>query len=110
MSTNLRAMSDGVRDMGNQRAGLGADLAALKTKAAIDAVWPIAMRSGENGHGSSGNGAYAELGAAAHEHIADPAQRMRAVRMAMRIAPWKPGGPGHRNLAFQQLVIRLQSQ
>jgi hypothetical protein len=45
MSTDLCATGDGVRDMRDQRAGFGTNFAALKTKTAIDAVWPIAMRS-----------------------------------------------------------------
>ena len=47
--TNLRALFQRVGNMGDQRAGLRADLAALNAKSAIDAVGPVPMRTGENG-------------------------------------------------------------
>ena len=108
MRANLRAMSDGVGHMGDQRACFGADLAALQAKPAIDAVRPIAMRSGKNRDRAAGYGANPELRASADQNIADAAQRMRPIGMAVRIAPGKPGRAGNRNLPLQQFVVGLQ--
>ena len=48
------------------------------------------------------------LRAAANQYIADAAERMRTIRMTVRIAPGKPGRSSNRNLPLQQFVIRLQ--
>ena len=89
MRPNLCAVGDGVRHMGNQRAGFGSNLAALKAEAAIDAMRSVAMRSRKNRDGSTRNGSDTEVRAAANQDIADAAQWMRAIRMTMRIAPWE---------------------
>ena len=108
MSADLSTMRDGIGHMRDQRACLGAHFASLKTKTAVDAVWTIAMRRGKNGNRTTGDGANAEFCAAANKYIADTAERMRTVGMAVRISPGKICGSGHRNLAFEQLIIWFQ--
>ncbi len=66
VSTDFRSMRNGVRDMRNQCAGFCADLTSLKTKAAIDAMRPIPVGRGKNGDRTAGDGANAELRAAAY--------------------------------------------
>jgi hypothetical protein len=102
------AMRDGVGYMSDESAGLGADLAALDAEAAIDAVRAVSMGCGEDRDGSTGDGADAETGAAADEDVADSSHGMRAVGMAVRVSPGKPGGAGDGHLKFKKLVVRFE--
>ncbi len=108
MRANLRAMSDGIGHMGDQRACFRTDLAALQAKTAIDAMWTISMRSGKDRNGSSRNRANPKAGASTNQNITDSAKRMRSIRMSVWIAPRKPGRSGNRNLPLQQFVIRFE--
>src|SRR5581483_12276270 len=101
MRSNLCAMRDRIRHVGDERACLRAHLASLNTEAAIDAMRTVTVRCGENCHRAARDGANSQLAAAAHQHIADAAQWMRTIRMTVRIAPWEPGRPRDRHFALQ---------
>ena len=94
--------------MSDQRTRFSADFAALNAEAAVDAVRPIAMRSGQDRHRASRADTNAELGAASNEHIADAAQWVRTIRIPMWIAPGEISWPGDRNFALQQFVVGLK--
>ena len=106
---NLRAVRYGVGNMGNQCALLCPHLAALDTKAAIDAMRPVAVRTGKNGDGAANADRNAQFGASLNKDVAARAHGMRTVGIAMRVAPGKIRGPGNGNFFFEQLVIGFQN-
>ena len=94
--------------MRDQRAGLGANFAALNAEAPVNAMRAVAVRTGKNGDGAAGTYADAQLRAPSNQRVAHAAHGMRAVGIAVRIAPRIIGRAGHRHFQFQQLVIRFQ--
>ncbi len=104
---HLGAIIDPIGDMRVERAGLGANFAALDTEAAIDAVGPVSMRAGVDRHRPTGSDANAQLCTALDQHITHPAQRVRPVGIAMWVAPGKIGRAGDRQLALQQFIVGL---
>ena len=94
-----------VGNMGDQRAGLRADLAALNAEAAIDAVRAVAVRAGENGDRAADGDGNVERGAAFDQRVADAAHGMRAIGIAMRMAPRIVSRAGDGHFQFELLVI-----
>ena len=92
--------------MRDQRRGLGVDLAALQAEAAVDAVRAVpepAVRDRDR----ADLGGDAELVRATQEDLPVPADRMRPVRVAVRVSPW-PVLAGHRQFLLDLLVVRTQ--
>src|SRR4051794_16452987 len=108
MCANFGSIPDCLGNVSDERASFGPDFAALDAEPAIDAVRPIPMRSGKNCDRPPGTNANPEFGATLDEHIADSAQWMRSIRIAVRVTPGKVGRAGDRDLTFQQFVIGLQ--
>ena len=108
MRANLGTVGNGIGHMGNQRACFRTDLAALQTKSAIDAVWTISVRCGEDRNRPSRNCANPQFRTPTHKNVADPAKRMRSIRMPVWIAPRKPGWSGNGDLPLQQFIIRFE--
>src|ERR1700761_2009709 len=79
MGAYLGAVHQRVRNVGDQSAGFGAHLTTLETETTIDTMRAVAMRCGENRHGSAGNRAQAHFCAASYEHVAYSAERMRSI-------------------------------
>ena len=104
---NLGAMLERIRNVRYQRALFGADFAALNAKAAIDAMRPVTVRAREDRHRAADAYPDAQLRAALDQDVAAPAHGMRAVGIAMWIAPRKIGRTGNRNFFFEQLIVRL---
>ncbi len=72
MVANLRAMLDRIGNVRYQRALLGADLASLNAKAAIDAVRAITMRTRKDRNRPADADADAQLGAAFNQDSPHP--------------------------------------
>src|SRR5579875_1465037 len=104
----LRPVLYRIGHMADQRALLRAHLAALNAEAAIDAVWPVAMRTGVDSDRPALADRNAQRSAALHQRFGWPAKWMWPVGIAMWIAPGKIGGACDGHLALQQLVIRLE--
>jgi len=106
VGADLDAVLDRIGDVGDERGRLGADLAALKAKAAIDAVRAVA-----EGPVRDRNRPDAHLDLTGARALPDPfgrpADRVRAVRIAVRIAP-RPVLTGHGKLLLQALVVALE--
>ena len=103
---NLRAIFQSVGNMRDQRAGLRTDLAALNAEAAIDAVRPVSMRTGENGNRAANRNRNVERGTTANQRVADAAHGMRSISVSMRMSPRIVGRASDRHFQFQLLVIR----
>src|SRR3954447_1515908 len=108
MRAHLSSVPDGLRNVSDERTGFRADLTALNAEPAIDAVRPVSMRSRKDCDGTTRTYANSELRAPLDEHIADSAQRMRPIRIPVRVAPWEVRRAGDGDLTFQQFVIRLE--
>ena len=99
----------GIRNVSDERAGFCADLAALNAVAAIDAVRTVGMRAGEDRDRPADGDGDAERGAAFDERVADAAHGVRAVGIAVRMAPGKIGRTGDGHLEFELFVVGTQS-
>ena len=99
-------MLDRVGEVGDQRRGLRVDLAALQAEAAVDAVGPVAEDPVGDGHRAD---PHLDPGRerAAPQHLGRGGERVRRVRVAVRIAP-RPVLAGDRQLALDRLVVRPQ--
>jgi hypothetical protein len=103
---DLGAVGERVRDMGDQRAGLGVDFAALQAEAAVDAVRPVAEPAvGDRDRADPGLDT-GRLGAA-QEDLAVAADRVGVVRIAVWVAP-RPVLAGDGQLLLDRRVVRLQ--
>ena len=102
----LRAVRQRVGDVRDQRRRLGVDLAALQAEAAVDAVRPVPEPAVGDRHRAD-LGGDPELVRAAQEYLAVPADRMRPVRVAVRVSP-RPALAGHREFLLDLLVVRAQ--
>ena len=99
-------MRQGVGDVGDQRAGLGVDLAALQAEAAVDAVRAVPEPAvGDRDRADPGRDAGG--GRAAEEDLAVAGHRVRVVRVAVRVTPG-PVLPGDRQFGLELLVVRLE--
>ena len=92
-----------VRD---ERRGLGVHLAALQAESAVDTVRPVAEPAVGDGHRPD-LGHDAELVRPAQEDLAVPADRVRPVRVPVRVAP-RPVVPGDRQFLLDLLVVGAQ--
>ena len=101
---DLGTVRQRIRDVGDQRAGLGVDLAALQAETTVDAVRPVAEPSVRDGYRAD-PGVDAGRPGAAQEDLAVPAHPVGMVRVAVRIAP-RPVLPGDRQLLLDRLVVR----
>ncbi len=96
-------MRQRVRDVGHQRRGLRPDAAALQTESAVDAVRPLPESAVGDRHRADA-GSDAQAAGAAQEDLAVAPDRVRAHRVAVRLAPG-PVLPSDRQLLFQRSVI-----
>ena len=103
---HLDAVRERVGKVGDERAGLRADLAALQAEAAVDAVRTVAERAVDDRHRADPHLDPRLLGAA-QGALGHPAQGMRRVRVAVRVAP-RPVLAGDRQLLLEALVVRLE--
>lgn len=94
--------------MRDQRAGLGANLAALDAEAAINAVWAISMRAGQDGHWSADRDGNIQRCASLDQGIAHAAHGMRTVDVTVRVAPGIIGRTCDRHLQFELLIVRAK--
>ena len=99
-------MSQGVGHMGDERGGLGVDLAPLEAEATVDAVVPIPEAPVGDGDGSH-PGLDPSRRCAPQEDLAVPADRLGGVGVGMRVSPG-PGLPRDRKLLFDLLVVRAE--
>ena len=99
-------MRERVGDVGDQRAGLGVDLAALQAEAPVDAVRPVAEPPVGDGHGPDA-GLDARRRGPAQEDVAVAADRMGVLGVVVRIAP-RPGLAGDGELLLDPLVVRAE--
>src|SRR6202012_1723705 len=88
------------------RGGLGVDLAALQADPPVDAVRPVAEPPVGDGDRAD-PGRDTGRACAAQEDLTVTADRVRAVRVAVRVAP-RPGVAGHRQFLLELLVVRPQ--
>ena len=99
-------MLDRVGYVGHERRRLRVDLAPLQAEPAIDAMRPVAKRAV-----GDPNRAHAhldpELARGAPGHVGAAGDRVRGVRIAVRISP-RPVLAGHRQLELEPLVVRLE--
>src|SRR5207248_1180088 len=100
---DLSAIRDGIRDVADQRALLGADLAALDAEPAIDAVRTVTVCPGVYCQRTAGNHGDAQPGATRHQSIRHTPERVRPIRIAVRIAPGEVGRAGNRHFSLQHL-------
>ena len=99
-------MRERVGDVRDQRGGLRVDLAALQAEPAVDAVRPVAEAAvGDRDRPDLRRDA--GLAGAAQEYLAVAADRVRAVRVAVRVAP-RPVLAGDRQLGLEVLVVGLE--
>ncbi len=106
VGTDLGTVREGVGDVGDQRAGLGVDLAPLQAEAAVDAVRPVAEAAvGDRDRADPGLDAGRLR--AAQEDVAVATDRVGVVRVRVRVAP-RPVLAGDRQLLLDRLVERLQ--
>ena len=106
VGSDLGAVGQGVGDVGDQRRGLGVDLAALEAEPPVDAVRAVAEAPVGDGHRTDA-GLDAERMGAAHEDLPVAAQGLGRIGIAVRVAP-RPGLAGHGELLFDGLVVRLE--
>ena len=106
VGSDLDAVVDRVRQVRNERAGLGVDLAALQTEAAVNAMRPVSEgavcdRGRPDPHLDAVR-ARARPGA-----LSGARDRVRTMRIAVRITPG-PVLPGNRQFPLDPLEVRLQ--
>ena len=100
---DLRAVREGVGDVGDQRAGLGVDLAALQAEPAVDAVRAVPEPAvGDRDRPDPGRDAGG--GRAAEEDLPVAGHRVRVVRVAVRVTPG-PVLPGDGQFGLELLVV-----
>ena len=100
------ALLKGVGDVGDDGAGFGADLAALDAVAAVDAVGTVSVGAGEDGHRASYRDGNVECGAATDERVTYASHGVRAIGIAVRMAPGIVGGTGDGHFNFELFVVR----
>ena len=103
---DLPAVRQGVRDVADQRARLGVDLASLQAESPVDAMRAVAEPAVRNGDRSD-LGRDAQLPGAAQEHLAVATHRVRPVRVAVGVAPG-PVFTRDRQFLLDRLVVRQQ--
>ena len=106
VGAHLGAVRQRVGDVGDQRGRLGVHLAALQAEAAVDAVRAVPEPAvGDRDRADLGGDP--EPGRAAQEHLAVPADRVRPVRVAVRVSP-RPALAGDREFLLDRLVVRAE--
>ena len=103
---DLGAVLDRVGNVGHQRRCLGVDLAALQAIAAVDAVRTVAERAVGDADRPDAH-LDAELAGAVARGVGAAGDRMRRVRVAVRVAP-RPEVAGHRQFELEALVVALE--
>ena len=106
VGADLGAVCESVGDVSDQRRRLGIDLAALQAESAVDAVRPIPEAPVGDRDRSDFRGD-AQPVRAAQEYLPVAAYRVRAVRVAVRIAPG-PVLAGDGQFAFDVVVVGPQ--
>ena len=106
VSADLGAVRDRVRDVGDERRGLGVHLAALQAEPAVDAVRTVAERTVRDPDRSDPD-LDPELPRARPGALRATRDRVRAMRVAVRIAP-RPVLAGDRQLELEALVMALE--
>ena len=104
VGSDLGAAVEGVRDVGDQRRRLGVDLAPLQAEPAVDAVRTVAEPAVADRDRTHFRGDAKRL-RAAQEDLTVPADRVRSLRIGVRIAP-RPVLTGNRQLGFDRGVVR----
>ena len=99
-------MGECVGQMGDVRAGLGVDLAALQAVAAVDAVRPVAEGAVDDPDRPDPHLDPARQCPRAQRRRR-PGDRVRGERVAVRMPP-RPVLPGHGQLPLDPLVVRAQ--
>ena len=103
---DLGPVGQGVGDVGDQRRGLGVDLAALEAEPPIDAVGPVTEAAVGDRHRTDA-GLDTERMGPADEDLPIAAQGLGRIRVTMRIAPG-PRLTGDRELFLDRLVVGLE--
>ena len=103
VGADLGAVVEGVGYVRDQRRRLGVDLAALQAEAAVDAVRPVAEAAVDD-RDRADLGGDPELVRAAQEDLAVPADRVRPLRVAVRVAP-RPVLPRDRQFLLDRGVV-----
>ena len=106
IGADLDAVLDRVGQMGDERAGLGVDLAALQAEAAIDAMGAVAEASVGDRHRPDAHLDAAVLGAAPG-HRGGAGDGVGGMGVGVGIPP-RPVLTGHRQLAFDALEGGLE--
>ncbi len=106
VGADLHPVLERVGDVGDERGRLGVHLAALQAVAAVDAVWTVPEAAVGDPDGTDAHLDAKAAGAFPGAQRAG-ADRVRAVRIAVRVPP-RPPLPGDGQLALQALVVGLE--
>ena len=101
-------MSERIGDVPDQRAKLGTYFTPLDAEAAIDAVGPVVVRARVDRHGAARTDGNAELRTPFDQNVGNAGGGMRAVGIAVRIAPGEIGWARDGQLPLHQGVVGLQ--